>query len=73
MLLLEHYVDLSDRQASEQVAYNPLYRAVVGLGVDEAVPDDTTLVRFRARLGERGVRPQFGNLAGDIDCSVFIP
>jgi len=59
MLILEQYADLSDREASEQVAYNLLYRAFVGLGVDEAVPDDTTLVRFRARLGEGGVREVF--------------
>jgi IS5 family transposase len=56
MLILEDYADLSDREVSEQVAYNLLYRAFVGLGVDEAVPDDTTLVRFRARLGPAGVR-----------------
>jgi IS5 family transposase len=56
MLILEDYADLSDREVSEQVAYNLLYRAFVGLGVDEAVPDDTTLVCFRTRLGEAGVR-----------------
>jgi IS5 family transposase len=43
----------------EQVGYNLLYRAFVGLGVDEAVPDDTTLVRFRARVGEEGLRRVF--------------
>jgi IS5 family transposase len=59
MLILEDYADLSDREVSEQVAYNLLYRAFVGLGVDEAVPDDTTLVRFRARLGEAGVGEVF--------------
>jgi IS5 family transposase len=59
MLVLEHFGDLSDREVSEQVAYNLLYRSFVGLGVDEAVPDDTTLVRFRDRLGEAGVRKVF--------------
>jgi len=59
MLLLEQYGDLSDRQVSEQVGYNLLYRAFVGLGIDEAVPDDTTLVKFRERLGEEGVRKIF--------------
>ena len=62
MLILQYYADLSDREASEQVAYNLLYRAFVMLGVDEAVPDDTTLVRFRARLGEEGVRESFDRL-----------
>ena len=54
MLILEQYADLSDREVHEQVGYNLLYRAFVGLGVEEAVPDDTTLVRFRARIGEAG-------------------
>lgn len=64
MLILEDFADLSDRQASEQVAYNLLYRAFVGLGVDEAVPDDTTLVNFRARIGQQGARKVFELLDG---------
>jgi IS5 family transposase len=59
MLILEQYADLSDRDVHEQVGYNLLYRAFVGLGVDDPVPDDTTLVRFRARVGEPGIREVF--------------
>ena len=59
MLLLEQYANLSDREAHEQVGYNLLYRRFVGLGLDEAVPDDTTLVKFRARVGEEGIRKVF--------------
>lgn len=59
MLVLEHFGDLSDREVCEQVAYNLLYRAFAGLGVDDAVPDDTTLVSFRSRIGEEGVREVF--------------
>jgi transposase len=59
MLLLEQYGGLSDRQVSEQVGYNLLYRAFVGLGIDDEVPDDTTLVKFRERLGEEGIRKVF--------------
>ena len=62
MLVLEQYADLSDREVHEQVGYNLLYRAFVGLGVDEPVPDDTTLVRFRARVGEPGIRAVFDAL-----------
>jgi IS5 family transposase len=62
MLILEQYADLSDREVHEQVGYNLLYRAFVGLGVEEAVPDDTTLVRFRARIGEAGLREVFDAL-----------
>jgi IS5 family transposase len=59
MLVLEYYGDLSDRQVHEEVGYNLLYRSFVGLTVDEGVPDDTTLVTFRARIGEEGTRTVF--------------
>lgn len=62
MLVLEQYADLSDREGHEQVGYNLLYRAFVGLGADAPVPDDTTLVRFRARVGEGGIRQVFDAL-----------
>jgi IS5 family transposase len=62
MLVLEQFADLSDREVHEQVGYNLLYRAFVGLGVDDPVPDDTTLVRFRARVGEAGLRAVFERL-----------
>ena len=44
------------------MSYNLLYRSFVGLGADEAVPDDTTLVVFRQRIGEEGVRKVFSLL-----------
>ena len=59
MLLLEQYANLSDRQVHEQVGYNLLYRRFVGLGLDEVVPDDTTLGKFRGRVGEEGIRKVF--------------
>jgi IS5 family transposase len=62
MLILEQFADLSDREVHEQVGYNLLYRAFVGLGAEEAVPDDTTLVRFRTRIGEPGMREVFAEL-----------
>ncbi len=62
MLVLAQDADLSDREVHEQVGYNLLYRAFVGLGADEVVPDDTTLVRFRDRIGEPGLRQVFETL-----------
>ena len=62
MLLLEQFADLSDREVAEQVGYNLLYRAFVGLGADAPVPDDTTLVRFRERVGTDGLRQVFETL-----------
>lgn len=64
MLLLEQYADLSDRDVAEQTGYNLLYRTFVGIGLEETVPDDTTLVRFRARLGEQGLREVFEQVLG---------
>jgi len=71
MLVIEQYADLSDRDAHEQVGYNLLYRAFVGLGVDEKVPDDTTLVVFRRRIGE-GVRNVFALLNGQWEAAGLI-
>jgi len=62
MLYLEFYANLSDRQVAEQVGYNLLYREFVGLSLEEPVPDDTTLVLFRQRLGEAGGRKLFDQL-----------
>lgn len=53
MLFLEFYDNLSDVEVASQVQYNLVYRAFVGLGMDDSTPDDTTLVVFRQRLGEK--------------------
>ena len=51
MLFLQFYYNLSDVEISKQCQYNVLYRWFVGLKIEE-VPDDTSLVVFRKRLGE---------------------
>jgi IS5 family transposase len=50
MLLLEELYALSDVQASREAGDRISFRRFLGLGVAEAPPDDTTLVRFRARV-----------------------
>lgn len=62
MLYLAFYANLSDRQVAEQGGYNLLYREFVGLSLEAAVPDDTTLVRFRQRVGEAGLRDIFDGM-----------
>ncbi|MFQ6031783.1 MAG: transposase, partial [Candidatus Zixiibacteriota bacterium] len=52
MLFLEFFDNLSDVEVASQVQYNLVYRAFVGLGMDDPTPDDTTLVVFRQRLGQ---------------------
>jgi transposase len=72
MLVLEQFADCSDREVHEQVGYNLLFRAFVGLGADEAVPDDTTLVRFRERVGTAGLRQVFEALNAQRDAAGLI-
>jgi len=72
MLLLGQYGDLSDREVEEQVGYNLLYRAFVGLGVEDAVPDSTTLVRFWERVGEEGMRVVFAAIDEEMEAAGLI-
>ncbi|MHA1410537.1 MAG: transposase [Candidatus Odinarchaeia archaeon] len=51
MLFLEFYYNLNDEEVSKQCHYNVLFRWFVGLKIEERVPDDTSLMVFRKRLG----------------------
>lgn len=62
MLFLEFFYCLSDYEVVEQVKTNILFRYFVGLGIDQDTPDDTTLVKFRARLGESGFKRLFDRI-----------
>lgn len=62
MLYLAFYANLSDRQVAAQAGYNLLYREFVGLSLEDAVPDDTTLVRVRQRVGDAGLREIFDRI-----------
>jgi IS5 family transposase len=55
MSLLQHCYGLSDPQCEELVKDRLSWRRFVGLGMQDNVPDETTLVRFRARLVEYGL------------------
>jgi transposase, IS5 family len=55
MSLLQHCYGLSDPQCEELVADRWSWRRFVGLGWQERVPDETTLVNFRKRLREHGL------------------
>src|SRR5450432_284880 len=55
MSLRQHCYGLSDPQCEEQVNDRLSGRRFVGLGLQDAVPDETTLVRFRQRLRENGL------------------
>ena len=54
-LLLQQWYRLSDRDLEEALAARLSLRRFCGLGRDEAVPDATTLSRFRIDLAEAGL------------------
>jgi IS5 family transposase len=49
---------VSDPQCEELVSDRLSWRRFVGLGLQDRVPDETTLVRFRQRLVEHGLHEQ---------------
>ena len=55
MSLLQHCYGLSDPQCEELVNDRLSWRRFVGLGLQDKVPDETTLVRFRQRLMAHGL------------------
>ena len=58
MSLLQHCYGLSGPQCEELVSDRLSWRRFVGLGLQDAVPEETTLVRFRQRLREHGLHEQ---------------
>jgi IS5 family transposase len=62
VLFFEVWANLSDVQVCRELRYNVLYRHFCGIGWDDAVPDDTTLVVFRRRLGEGTFRRVFARV-----------
>lgn len=52
MLLLEHWFDLSDPACEAACRDRLSFMRFLGLGLTDAVPDETTLSRFRKRLRE---------------------
>jgi len=54
-LLLAQWYDLSDRDLEEMLCDRLSFRRFVGLGMEQATPDHSTLCRFRERLNETGL------------------
>jgi IS5 family transposase len=50
IMILQHLYNLSDPQAEEQLKDRLSFQKFVGLAAHEAVPDETTICRFRQRL-----------------------
>lgn len=58
VMILQHLYGLSDPQAEEQLKDRLSFQKFVQLDAHEAVPDETTLCRFRQRLIECGLHEQ---------------
>ncbi|MEQ1890896.1 MAG: IS5 family transposase [Alphaproteobacteria bacterium] len=54
-LLLQQWYQLSDAGLEEALNDRMSFRRFIGLGLDDAAPDHTTLCRFRNRLAEAGL------------------
>lgn len=54
-VLLQKWFGLSDPQLEEQLRDRISFRRFVGLSLDDATPDETTMVHFRKRLREAGM------------------
>jgi len=54
MLVVAYLYGFSERQVEEAATYHLAIKEFVGLGVDEAAPDHSTLSDFKARLREAG-------------------
>ncbi len=59
MLVLAHLYKLSERQTEEFVNFNLPAKEFIGLAVDVAAPDHSTLSIFKSRLLECGLWKQF--------------
>jgi IS5 family transposase len=53
-VMLQKWYGLSDPQLEEQLRDRLSFRRFVGLGMNDATPDETTVVRFRERLRDGG-------------------
>jgi IS5 family transposase len=58
VMILQHLYGLSDPQAEEQLRDRLSFQKFVQLDAQEAVPDETTICRFRQRLIECGLHEQ---------------
>jgi len=57
-MLLQQWYGLSDPRTEEAITDSISFRRFVGLSLGEAVPDHSTLSRFRAQLGNRFTKLQ---------------
>lgn len=55
VLLLQQWYGLSDPMAEEAISDRLSFRRFLGFGLHDALPDETTICRFRGRVAELGL------------------
>lgn len=72
-LLLQQWWGLSDTDLEEALNDRMSFRRFVGLGLEDAAPDHTTLCRFRRRLAEAGLSEKlFGEFERQLEARGLI-
>lgn len=66
MCLSAYFYDLSERQVEIYINENTPAKYFVGLGLDQAAPDHSTLSRFREQLTQQGDLEIFEQLLAEI-------
>jgi len=61
ILLLQKYYNLSDIRVENELKVNLLYMRFVGLGLEDATPDSTTICRFRNSLMKHKIYDELFN------------
>jgi len=61
---LQYQYNLSDRQVLERSQTDVAFRYFLGLGLNDALPDSSSLCTFRARLGHEGFQGVFNEIVG---------
>ena len=73
VMILQHLYGLSDPQAEEQLDDRLSFQKFVQLDAHEAVPDETTICRFRQRLIQCGLHEQLLELLnGQLEARGYI-
>ena len=73
VLLLQGWYELSDPGMEEALGDRLSFRWFVGLGLEEAVPDHSTISRFRTLLAQRGLGERiFETITGQIEAKGLV-
>ena len=73
IMILQHLYGLSDPQVEEQIKDRLSFQKFIQLDAAEAVPDETTICRFRQRLIECGLHEDLlGLLNGQLEARGYI-